>query len=602
MGDHDQTVLTGGHAHVDDMHASIHNDGRTIQRLREDEFLITYDEYANPVGQVAPSNARLASVYYGPKLAPDSVYIHPESFLVTEWESLYSSVFEVAHSPFSAASFVPVVDDGWRVVGHIGWADGNDIIVPEHTVRNDRHFWSVLQKMRLDEWRQQLLKEADKFDRGPFPNSPFPRPATSAPPNDGKRWRGPENCVPRRPTMKLDTMWDEARRGPLKETDMAQWLHDLDRFVSGGGRAFVGRHFVKHGDASYLPLYPGIPDGEVGSPKKPYSSGYDILVLVDPEGNLKRVIDIRKMFTTQVEHDIKIVLELVDLAMTIMMVIDIVPIAVVLFRWGLKLAARATIRAITLVVDQEAKALLKLAERETAKILRAGAMSGPGEAEAKTAWDQLRKAFWDAGKSPPQKIHGMSKDEIKAWNKKIAERMKKLGIPENNIGVRKRAYDPISGELLSDKPIIASENGEALNTSNFERGGNMRSFHSEDEVEELGISVHSNVFDNWQGFDLWNKSSVEDRIDAVIAHEWSEFNELSHWETVELAPETRLPVSPRARELLEEMAKWGNSEKAFTEFSKNEWQAIKAAGKENASFAEKMKAAKAATAITKAPK
>jgi hypothetical protein len=188
----------------------------------------------------------------------------------------------------------------------------------------------------------------------------------------------------------------------------------------------------------------------------------------------------------------------------------------------------------------------------------------------------------------------MSKEEVEEWNRKIAERMRQLGIPENNIGVRKRAYDPRSGELLSDKRIIATENGQALNTLDHARGGNLRSFASEDEVEELGISVHGNVFDNWNGFDLWNQSLVDDRIDAIIAHEWSEFNEVSHWETVELAPKTKLPIRPRARQLLEKMKEYGSAEKAHVEFTKNEWKVIVDAGKATASFEEKMAALAAA--------
>jgi hypothetical protein len=44
------------------------------------------------------------------------------------------------------------------------------------------------------------------------------------------------------------------------------------------------------------------------------------------------------------------------------------------------------------------------------------------------------------------------------------------------------------------------------------------------------------------------------------------------------------------------MAKWGNSEKAFTEFTKEGWKAIKDAGKAKASFEEKKAAAAAAKA------
>ena len=103
-----------------------------------------------------------------------------------------------------------------------------------------------------------------------------------------------------------------------------------------------------------------------------------------------------------------------------------------------------------------------------------------------------------------------------------------------------------------------------------------------------------------EGFDLWNDATttIEDRIDAVIAHEWSESSIDSRiGETVELVPETKLAISPRARELNQYMKmKAGNYERAVTEFTKAEWNAIKAAGKEEAPFEEKMAAAVAAKA------
>jgi hypothetical protein len=362
--------------HVDDAH--IHDDGRTLRPVREDEYSI-FGGISEMPAFVPPRDSRQVFIYRGKKLIPDTVYIHSDAFLVTEWESLYSSVFRLGDSNFSRASFAPIVDDSWRVVGHVGWADGNDILVPEDTVRNDRLFWSILQKVRRGEERQQIL---DVFDRGrgTMPNFPFPPPTTSPPPpKDANRWRGPENCVPRPPTHYRPTLVEQARSGPLKEEEIAQYLRNLDKFVNGGGKAFVGRHFLKPGFASYLDPYPGRPDGEVGSPKMPFSSGYEFLVLVDPDGNLQGVMDIRKNLTTQHERDLEILLGLFDLTMMILMIIDIAPLAVLLFRLGAKMAARATIWAIKLVENRGAKALLKEVEILTEAELKAirGGMPAP---------------------------------------------------------------------------------------------------------------------------------------------------------------------------------------------------------------------------------
>jgi hypothetical protein len=600
MGEHDQTVL-----HDDDAHGSIHDDGRTFHPMDVGARVFqgagggaNDPLYNNPDPYLDPEIYKHTQVFrfFHGTLSPDSVLVHVRPFNVTEWESLYSSVFTLGGSNFSRASFTPIIDDSLRVVGHVGWADGNDILVPEDTVRNDRHFWSILQQVRLGEERQQIL---DVFDRGrgTMPRFGFPPPATSSPaPKDGNRWRGPENCVPRPHPSYTPSLLEQARSGPLPEEEITKYLRNLDKFVNGGGKAFVGRHFLKPGFASYLDLHPsGRSIGGVGEPRKPYSSAYEFLVLVDPDGNLQGVMDIRKDLKTQVEWDFEVFLGAVDLAMTFLMVIDIAPIAVLLFRLAGRMATRATIWAIKLVANREAKALLILAEQEAKRILIRGAMSGPERAEAKTAWAKLKQDFWNAGKVPPSKQ--FSKDEAKRLNRKIADRMRELGIPKKNIGAGNKIIPPGAKTPKGKVYPVADEFGDAFNASGSKRGGNVRSGPPPEPLyggSEGGISVHGNVFDRWEGFKLWNDptTTIDDRIDAIIAHEWSEFNGVSHWETVELMPETKLAISPRARELSRHMMMMGGEpEMAFTEFTKAEWNAIKAAGKENAPFAEKMAAA-----------
>jgi hypothetical protein len=588
---------------VDDQ--SIHDDGRTLRPVRKDEYVGIYDDFGHR-DMEPPSTARAAFVFRGGKLIPDTVYIHRDPFDVTRWESHYSDVFaEEGHPKFYyEASFAPVVDDHWRVVGHVGWADGCDICVPSDTVQKGSKFWDILRKRRLDEARQQLLAEADRWDRGPFPNSPFPRPTSSLPaaPKDGKRWRGPENCLPRHPTMSFDTIWDEARRGPLKDKSIEEtYLNDLNYFVQGGGKALVGFHeylaerTAGREDSSY---------GRYLDLKIYGSSGYRFQVLVSPDGYLQAVLGIEKVHPkTRGDKIISDILEGIDVAMTVLMIIDIVTIPVVLFRLGALVARKVAIRALAVTVDREAKVALELALQRARREL-VGAMSGPEQAEAKTAWEKLRQKFWDAGNVPPRQQFSAAK--AKEWSKKIADRMKELGIPKKNIGAGSKIIPP-GAKTPKGKPYLLAgedgrvlENGEAFNPTGGTRGGRVRSTPIDEYGgSEGGISVHGNVFDRWEGFDLWNDPTTLDldRIDAAIAHEWSEFSGLSHWEAVELAPQTALPIRPRARELLREMAKWGNSEKAFTEFTKAEWNAIKAAGKEAASFEEKKAAAAAAKAV-----
>jgi hypothetical protein len=154
---------------------------------------------------------------------------------------------------------------------------------------------------------------------------------------------------------------------------------------------------------------------------------------------------------------------------------------------------------------------------------KVGAMAGPKTPEIKFA------DFWKSGETAPRKF---SPTEIKEWTARITKRMKQLGIPKDNIGIRG----------------VPDETGTAFNPLGEARGGNIRG---------KGISVHGSVEQPWKDFPEWNDATIETRIDAVIAHEWMEFNELTHWETVELATGTKLPISKEAKELLSAMAKRG---------------------------------------------
>jgi hypothetical protein len=357
MGEHDPVVL-----YDKDAHRSATDDGRTLRLVQEDEY-----EYVGGISEmpalVPPYDSRQVLLYRGQKFIPETVYIRPAQVLVTEWESMYSSAFTSNRAPFSVATFSPIVDDSLKLVGHLGWADGNDIIVPDYTVRNDRRFWSILQTVRLSEERQRLLDEDAKWDRArPFPDFPLGRPTTSVP-RDPRRWRGPEVCNPRPPTISLETRSDEARRGPLKDKSTEETYRiDLELFVAGGGKAFVGRHFVQRGDASYLPPAPGVPEERVGSPRKPFSSGYEFLVLVDPEGHLQRVMGVRKNLYSHADA----MMAALELALTMSVLLDIVPIAVVLLAAGVKIAMRVMIQAVKLIIDREAKEIMELAFEELA--------------------------------------------------------------------------------------------------------------------------------------------------------------------------------------------------------------------------------------------
>jgi hypothetical protein len=166
---------------------------------------------------------------------------------------------------------------------------------------------------------------------------------------------------------------------------------------------------------------------------------------------------------------------------------------------------------------------LKTAE----ELEEAGSMAGPkGRSISKAA----KKAFWDAGRVAPKSY---TAEQERLMADKIAGMMKKVGVDPANIGIKN----------------FPGENGLAFNAKLGGRGGNVRG---------RGIAVYGDVELDWAGFPEWNaQKNIDARIEAIIAHEHMEFNDLSHWETVELVPETGLRISSEARDLLAAMQKRG---------------------------------------------
>ena len=52
---------------------------------------------------------------------------------------------------------------------------------------------------------------------------------------------------------------------------------------------------------------------------------------------------------------------------------------------------------------------------------------------------------------------------------------------------------------------------------------------------------------------LWARSPLPDRIDAIIAHEISEADHATHEAALKAAPQTEMPITHRAREILRAM-------------------------------------------------
>jgi hypothetical protein len=460
MGDHDQTVLTGGHAHVEDMHANIHDDGRTLRPAGyyDAEIDHQYDDEdrIHSIHQVMPGpRLRITQVfrYSSDKLISDALHLHIRPFTVTKWESIYSTVFgSGTHSndwvcpscdPGLAPSFTPVIDESYRVVGHLGWIPGTEICVPKNTVAWDSPVAHIFEERRLGEDRRRLLS---LHDRDPLP--PFP----------ARHW-APE------PDTKL---WASIRRGELKDASEEQrHQNNINYFLAGGGEALVGRDYVHDQMASqnFEPLLHG---------------GYRCLALVRPDGYLQSVLRIEEIpYESRQAKGLRIIFEVIDIALTIWMIIDIVTISVVLFRAGVVVARAVAIRAVEVAIEREAKASLelaiKIAQAEAKGVVLRGAMAGPKEAAEKTA-------FWAAARAAPKQF---TKDEVKRLAETIAKRMKELGIPDRNIGVKVTKSKVGKPKKIIGKPSkLPGETGEAFNPSGTERGSNLRTFVEDGEVHE----------------------------------------------------------------------------------------------------------------------
>lgn len=127
----------------------------------------------------------------------------------------------------------------------------------------------------------------------------------------------------------------------------------------------------------------------------------------------------------------------------------------------------------------------------------------------------------------------LSVAEAEQWGVYVDQRMGDLGIPKGLRGYR----DPSSG-----RPVGAFDAaGENLGSN----------------LGHRGISVDRGVFGRIRGWKEWNKASIETRIDAIIAHEEIEMgiadSATSHDIAVDLGPYTDLPITARARALLETM-------------------------------------------------
>ncbi len=119
----------------------------------------------------------------------------------------------------------------------------------------------------------------------------------------------------------------------------------------------------------------------------------------------------------------------------------------------------------------------------------------------------------------------------------VQKRMRQLGIPERQIGVRRRerhyrraAFVPSEGDGGGVTPDGINVDSGVLNPQL--------------NAEEIG--PHASA--------IWQKARLRDRIDAVIAHEYEESIAGTHKGAEIRAADTTLPISDTARRILRAIA------------------------------------------------
>ena len=122
----------------------------------------------------------------------------------------------------------------------------------------------------------------------------------------------------------------------------------------------------------------------------------------------------------------------------------------------------------------------------------------------------------------------------------VSQRMMELGIPDDQIGTRNVGYGPprLAFQPLGVEGGHIFANGEILVDSGLLNDDLLR--------EKYGEKVAR----------LFKDSSLRHRLDSILSHEFEEHRHgMDHEAAVKHAPETNLPISDRARRILEEMRK-----------------------------------------------
>ncbi len=146
-----------------------------------------------------------------------------------------------------------------------------------------------------------------------------------------------------------------------------------------------------------------------------------------------------------------------------------------------------------------------------------------------------------------QHLLQFAKDWETLINLAVARRMQAVGVPNSMIGIFGMPYEDSGAFVLT----------HALGGSNNKIPG--RGIIGDRPGINVDLAVLDPNFSPMRKLTSWSKSRLKDRIDAVIAHEYTEVlcpaltgAEAPHLIAIKTAPETRLKITEGARRILRE--------------------------------------------------
>jgi hypothetical protein len=148
---------------------------------------------------------------------------------------------------------------------------------------------------------------------------------------------------------------------------------------------------------------------------------------------------------------------------------------------------------------------------------------------------------------PPPEVIAFATEWEPFLNRAVANRMSAVGVPEELVGIRGMPFEDPGAFVRTHATGGANNNIPGRGIVGTGPGIN------------VDLAVLDALFTPMSKVQSWGSARLKDRIDAVIAHEYTEvlatnpaYGLTPHHYAIKYAPETRLKISDRALAILKE--------------------------------------------------